>query len=100
MPLPSQATTHSSISVRFFAKKALNAVRQFPELFEIVPLGGTAEDPDPVDGNPRELTFIVRLKNIRREWTPRQQEATENLIEAYLSNDFTAILEQHGLTRP
>jgi hypothetical protein len=92
----SVAYGQGDVAVLFY-HLALHAVRTFPELFEIIPLGGTVEDPQPLPGNPQEVTYLVRLKG---QFTARQLEATEKLFQAYGSSDFTTILERHGLTRP
>jgi hypothetical protein len=87
---------HGDASVIFY-HLALHAMRTFPDKFEIVPLGGTVDDPQPLAGNQVETTYIVRLKG---PFSARQLDATEKLIEAYQSPEFTPILQSHGLTRP
>jgi len=69
----------------------------FPNLFDIVPLGGTVENPQPLKGTIIGTRFIVR---IRGDWTPRQIEAREKLIRTLLSDDFTTILKKRGMQRP
>jgi hypothetical protein len=69
----------------------------FPELFDVMPLGGTVDDPQPLKGTVITTRFIVRIKG---DWSARQLEAQETLIETLLSADFTAILEKRGLLRP
>lgn len=80
-----------------FYHLALHAVRTFPDRFDIVPLGGTVEDPQPVAGNRIATLFAVRIAG---DWTPRQLVARELLLDAFLSEDFTTILDQAGLDRP
>jgi Bacterial extracellular solute-binding protein len=92
----SVAYGHGDAAVIFY-HLALHALRTFPALFEIVPLGGTVEEPQPLPGNPQEVTYLVRLKG---NFTARQVEATQKLFQAYQSSAFTAILARHGLTRP
>lgn len=69
----------------------------FPDLFDILPLGGTVADPQPLKGTIIGARFVVRIKG---DWTPRQVEAREKLIQTLLSNDFTEILEKRGMKRP
>jgi len=69
----------------------------FPDLFDIVALGGTVADPRPLKGTIIGTRFVVRIKGV---WTPRQIEVREKLIQTLLSNDFTVILEKRGMLRP
>lgn len=73
------------------------AVDSFPDQFEIVPLGGTAENPDPLPGNRIGRLFAIRING---DWNPTQFAAQEELIDSFLSPEFTAILLQFGLVRP
>lgn len=79
-----------------FYHLALDAVRKFPDLFEIVPLGGTAGDPDPLAGNKIGAHFAIR---IRGDWTTDQLVARERLMILIGSDEFTTILENHGMRR-
>ncbi|MCL4503379.1 MAG: substrate-binding domain-containing protein [Deltaproteobacteria bacterium] len=69
----------------------------FPERFDLVPLGGTVADPQPLPGTVVQPRFVVRIKG---KWTPRQKEAQDELLETLQSSEFTKILEQRGLLRP
>lgn len=69
----------------------------FPKIFDIVSLGGTFDDPQPVDGTKIGTRFVVALKG---GWTPRQKAAQDALIDTLMSEDFTRALESHGLKRP
>ena len=69
----------------------------FPDVFDIVPLGGTIADPQPFKGTIIGTRFVVRIKG---DWTPRQIEARDKLIQTLLSDDFTRILEKRGMLRP
>jgi hypothetical protein len=71
--------------------------QSFPDKFDIVPLGGTIADPHPLNGTVIDTRFIVRIKG---NWTTRQLDVREKLIETLLSSDFTTILEKRGLLRP
>jgi len=75
----------------------LYIVQTFPDKFDIVPLGGTISDPQPLKGTIIDTRFVVRIKG---DWTPRQIEVREKLIQTLLSDDFTKILEKRGMRRP
>jgi hypothetical protein len=79
-----------------FYHLALNAVRTFPDMFEIVPLGGTIENPVPLPGNRIGTHYMIKIKS---NWTPRQMEMQGKLFNAFGSPEFTTILERNGLTR-
>ena len=69
----------------------------FPDRFDLVPLGGTISDPRPFQGTVLETRFAVRIQG---DWTPRQVEAREKLIQTLLSDAFTKVLEKRGMKRP
>ena len=75
----------------------LYAVQTFPDIFDVVPLGGTVADPHPLEGTIISTRFVVRIKG---NWSARQLEAREKLVETLLSGDFSKILEKRGLHRP
>ena len=72
-------------------------VETFPDKFDIVPLGGTIGNPEPVTGNKQATLFIARIKG---ELNNDQYQAREELIKAYRSAEFDGILFNHGLLRP
>jgi hypothetical protein len=80
-----------------FYHLALHVVRTFSDLYEIVPLGGTVDDPQPLPGNRIGAHFAIRING---DWNARQAYATEKLMEFYVSSEFHEILERHGLARP
>jgi len=80
-----------------FYHLALYFVQTFPDEFEIVPLGGTAEAPQPVNGNKVAVLQAVKIKG---NWTKKQKKAQDKLMEAFQSSEFTAILKKHGINRP
>ena len=80
-----------------FYHLALFAKTSFPDQFDIVPLGGTVDNPDPVEGNRVATLFYVRIAG---DWSPEQILAREALIDAFESPEFTAILNTYGLVRP
>lgn len=69
----------------------------FPDQFALVPLGGTKAHPEPLAGTISTTRYLVRIKG---NWTPRQLEAREKLVETLLSDEFTQVLEKRGLARP
>lgn len=73
---------------------ALYTVQQFPDRFEIVPLGGNVEHPRAIAGNRFEEHFIAKINGT---WTDKQQLAANRLVSTMLSADFAAILQRHGL---
>jgi hypothetical protein len=91
----SVAFGNADVGVLFY-HVALDAVRNFPDLFEIVPLGGTVEDPQPLPGNKISSHYAIRIQG---SWTSTQQTAADRFISALGSDAFTDILVSHGLTR-
>lgn len=75
----------------------LFAKQSFPDVFDIVPLGGTIDNPQPLAGTVGSDRYAVALKG---NWTPRQLEARQTLIATLRSEQFTHILEKRGLLRP
>jgi hypothetical protein len=71
--------------------------RTFPDLFDFLPLGGTGVAPQPLPGTIITTRLAIRIQG---QWTPRQRQARDKLLEALLSEEFTEILKKHGLVRP
>ncbi|UFP94083.1 substrate-binding domain-containing protein [Gloeobacter morelensis] len=80
-----------------FYHLAFYLAQSFPELFEIVPLGGTVDKPQPLPGNRTATLYATRVGG---DWNAVQLNAREKLIEAFSSEDFTQILQKYGLRRP
>ena len=80
-----------------FYHLALYFTRTFPDKFEIVPLGGTADKPEPVKGNKVAVLQAVKIKG---KWSAKQKKAQEKLMAALRSDEFTSILSKHGIRRP
>lgn len=80
-----------------FYHLALYFTRTFPDKFEIVPLGGTALQPEPLPGNRIGVLSAVRIKG---NWNDTQRAASDKLMEALRSDAFTGILSKHGIDRP
>ena len=91
---------HADAGVIFY-HLALVAVRSFPDQFEIVPLGGTVDNPQPLPGNNIGVMQAIRIApEAGTSLTAKQLAARERLMEALQSAEFTPILESHGLRRP
>jgi hypothetical protein len=71
--------------------------KTFPDTFDLVPLGGTVAEPQALSGSKVGTRFVVALKG---NWSAKQKAAQAALIDSLLSDDFTAVLERHGLKRP
>lgn len=69
----------------------------FPDLFDLVPLGGSIADPQPLPGTIITTRYVVRITG---DWTLAQLEAREKLVLTLLCPEFTKILENRGLLRP
>jgi len=80
-----------------FYHLALYFTRTFPDLFEIVPVGGTADKPQPLPGNKVAVLSAVKITG---NWNDKQKAAQQKFIEALQSDDFTKILAKHGINRP
>jgi hypothetical protein len=73
----------------------------FPDKFDWVPLGGTKEAPEPVAGNKVGVFKAVELNApAGKPWSKKQKTAADALMTSYKSEEFTKILEKHGLRRP
>jgi len=73
----------------------------FPDKFDWVPLGGTKEAPQPVEGNKVGVFKAVLIKApAGKKWSKKQKAAADALMKAYQTKEFTKILENHGLRRP
>ena len=81
-----------------FYHLALHAKCTFPNRFDMVPLGGTVDNPAPKAGNKVGTLYAVRING---NWN-HKQEAAQNLLMDMLekSHAFTDILCRHGLKRP
>lgn len=95
--IPWAIANHRADAAVIFYHLGLYFVRTFPDLFEIVPLGGTVDAPAPLPGNQIALLQAARIKGT---WNAKQLEARERLMSALTSSEFTLILARHGLRRP
>ena len=71
--------------------------QSFPATFDIVSLGGSADDPQPLAGTKTDTRYVIAIKG---DWTPKQKAAQNALIDTLKSEDFSRALERHGLKRP
>lgn len=81
-----------------FYHLALYCQRTFPDLFDIVPLGGTVESPEPLEGNRIATLFFIPINALNL--TEEQSKARDNLMDAFMSEEFTQYLNEAGLVRP
>jgi len=87
---------HADAGMMFY-HLALYIKNRFPNDFDIVPLGGSVESPQPMAGNKVGTLYIARIKGRTRFGSYKLREY---LISKLLSDDFTDILHKHGLLRP
>lgn len=87
---------HADVGMMFY-HLALHAKLNFPDLFDIVPLGGTVRVPQPLPGNKIGKLFAIRIIG---KWTTEQVQNREALLKEYASDVFTKILYSHGMVRP
>lgn len=80
-----------------FYHLALYFTRTFPDKFEIVAVGGTADKPAPLKGN---KVAVLQAARIKGNWSDKQKKAQDALISAFKSDEFTSILQKHGINRP
>jgi len=71
---------------------ALRYARIFPELFEIIPLGGQAQDPQPAPGNVISV-FHAGVVGDGGEWGTQ-------LYDYLMGTEASGIYRYHGLARP
>jgi hypothetical protein len=73
------------------------AKETFPEQFDVISLGGTFYDPQPLPGVKTSVRYVALVKG---DWTELQDMARKQLLEDFKSVKFTEILNKHGLSRP
>jgi hypothetical protein len=82
------ADGHADVAIVYY-HLALRYIRIFPDLFEIIPLGGTAQDPQPVPENIISLTHVGMIGD-GGLWGPK-------LVEFLLSDVVSGVYKHHGL---
>ena len=92
----SVAYGHADVAI-FFHQLGVATQKAFPDLFDLVPLGGSILRPSPLPGSVITTSVLVR---IRGHWSRRQRRFREELVRAYTSREFSRILERWGMTRP
>ena len=81
-----------------FYHLAQTAIEANPGLFEIVPLGGTVENPEPLLGNRVATMQAIRING---DWTPQQIINRDNFfLEITEPADNSALLAQFWLREP
>lgn len=81
----------------FLYHLGLYTKQTFPDIFDLVSLGGTLENPQPLPGTKIGVREVVAIKG---NWTTKQLKARDALVDILRDAPFTEILEQHGLSRP
>jgi hypothetical protein len=81
----------------FFYHLAVHAASTFPDLFEIIPLGGTIRRPKPLQGNMSEVLYAVEIEG---KWSNKQRAAMRKLMELFRSKEWASLLKIHGLDSP
>jgi len=66
----------------------------FPDEFDIIPMGGTVEDPQPLAGTKIGKFFITRIEG---DFSENQRVAREAFIESILAKDFDPYLLKHHI---
>ena len=69
----------------------------FPDKMEIIPLGGSVDDPQPLPGSVMGTSFMAKIKG---HWTARQKRAQQDIWKGLQSKDFGDILVKYGMTVP
>ena len=72
-----------------FYHLALYFARSFPDEFEIVPVCGSTDNPQPAKG---KKVGILQAVNTKGDWTDKQKKAQEKLMEAFQFAAVTQIL--------
>lgn len=80
-----------------FYHLALYMVRTFPDKFEIVPLGGTADAPVPAPGNVVGRHYAVAVKG---DWSQKQERLRDRFLHSLAATDFSNVLARHGMKGP
>ena len=81
-----------------FYHLAQTAIEANPGLFEIVPLGGTVENPEPLLGNRVATMQAIRIDD---NWTPQQTINRDNFFSGITDSAANAaLLEQFWLREP
>ncbi len=81
-----------------FYHLAQTAIKANPNLFEIVPLGGTVENPEPLLGNRVATMQAIRIDG---NWTPQQTINRDNFFFGITDSAANAaLLKQFWLREP
>lgn len=67
---------------------------------EIIPLGGTVTDPEPLPGNNIGTIFVAKVANPNYAFSSEQNDIAEAFLHVMMSDDATPVFEQWGLHRP
>lgn len=81
----------------FFYHLAQTAIEAHPGKFEIVPLGGTVANPDPMPGNRVATMYAIRIEG---DWTTRQEINRDNFFLSITNPGQNAPLLERYWVRP
>ncbi|NEP53807.1 MAG: hypothetical protein F6K65_35405, partial [Moorea sp. SIO3C2] len=81
----------------FFYHLAQTAMEAHPGKFEIVPLGGTVDDPQPMLGNRVATMFAIRIEG---DLTPQQEVSRDNFFLSITNPRQNATLLERYWVRP
>ncbi len=90
------ARDHADVAPIFY-HLALYAKLTFPRQFDIVPLGGTVDMPDPLPGNKVGTLFALKIKG---DWSAKQLAARDMLVHYFQTQEFGLILNKYGIDVP
>ena len=91
------ANREADVGLMFY-HLAQTAIEANPGLFEIVPLGGTVENPEPLLGNRVATMQAIRIDD---NWTPQQTINRDNFFSGITDSAANAaLLEQFWLREP
>ncbi|MEM7066022.1 MAG: substrate-binding domain-containing protein [Cyanobacteria bacterium P01_B01_bin.77] len=91
------ADNEADVGLMFY-HLAKTTIEAHPDLFEIVPLGGTEEEPQPLPGNRVATMFAIRIDGT---WSPEQITNRDNFFSSItdVANN-AALLETYWLREP
>ncbi|WP_343764905.1 molybdate ABC transporter substrate-binding protein [Gangjinia marincola] len=84
---------HADVGILFY-HLARYMMKTFPHEFEIIPLGGTIENPIPLPGNQIGKLFLARINT---KLTKKQSTAREQFISEIRDGAFDPYLEKHHI---
>ena len=90
------ARNHADVAPIFY-HLAVYAKLTFPGKFDIVPLGGTVDMPQPLPGNRVGTLFALKITG---DWNAKQLAARDMLVQHFQSQEFGLILSKYCIDVP